>query len=145
MLSQPRRFALVLTGLALFVLAAPANASDTMLDLVQELAAQPAPSSSTARPARTPRCRPGRTRADRGARASCQVKDHRAAGKAKAGKPHKAKKDRRRPGRPDRRSARATRSKLTAAARGSGRIDVIDMSGPVSYDDRPAIATKTGL
>ena len=154
MLRNARRLGSLTTallGLALVGIAAPAHASDTMLDLVHELVAQPAPAapSFSLAPAHAKRCTSGRARAGR-AKVSCQVKAVRAgkvarAGKAKAGKAHKAQKDRHGAGRAGRRSPLAARLKLTAAARGSGRIDVIDMSGPVSSNDRPAIAVKTGL
>jgi hypothetical protein len=141
MLSIARPFGTLLTGLALVIFAAPAAASDSMLDLVHELAAQPTAAAATSivAPARAKRCSSSRARAGQArGKASCQVK----AGKVNKAKDHRARKVHRRA---KRRLRRSERLKLNAAARGSGRIDVIDMSGPVSFDDRPAIATKSGL
>jgi hypothetical protein len=140
MLSIARRFRSLLTGLALVLLAAPAAASDSMLDLVHELAAQPPAAAATfVAPARAKRCSSSRARAGEArGKATCQVK----AGKVSKAKDAKSRKVHRRA---KRRLRRSERLKLNAAARGSGRIDVIDMSGPVSFDDRPAIATKSGL
>jgi hypothetical protein len=139
-MSSLKRPLIVLVACSLFIVLAPAaQASDTMLDLVRELGAQPAPAAAkrTAKAAvkvsaaKRPRCTPaGATSRIRKAAHAAKARKaiHRAHGRRMA-----------------RRQMMRLPRHLSAAALGSGRVDVIDMSGPISLDERPAIAAKSGL
>jgi hypothetical protein len=108
--------ALLLAALA--PLAAPAVAhADAVTELVRSVATAPAPTHAARRPKH-------------------KTARHRAAGKARVRRPapaiHRGRRSR--PG-----------TGLTAAQRGSGRVDTLDASGPVSVGDGPAIEAKGDL
>jgi hypothetical protein len=109
-----RRLAMLATTFVLLAGSGPARASDSMLDLVRELGAQAAPAAISGG---QPRCGGHRRRS------------HRQRSWARPARRHRV---------------RRSGARLTAAGRGSGRIDVIDISGPVSTDDRPGIERKPG-
>lgn len=118
--SLPRILPLLALLTPLFVIP-PAHA-DFASDLVLQLAAE-APRPTAERSAKTSRARKSIARR----------------GKAPRGK-------KRRPIASIRRGQRGTKAiKLTAEQRGSGRIDVLDASGPVPLAEAPAIEAKTGF
>jgi hypothetical protein len=123
---------MVLASAWLVLAPAPARADslvvDSMLQLVREIAAEPVsrPTVKT-------------SKAGAAERRRC------AAGKPAGAKRHKARTDRRSPRSRHKRGPAHPRVHLTAAARGSGRIDVIDAGGPVSVAEHPAIEAKPGL
>lgn len=136
MVRSASRLSTVLVGLIFLALAPVAQAdtmADTMMDLVRELGAQPPGSGGNAgdnpgvvrAATAVPRCR---------ARKVVRVRRLRR---------HRVRVRREPSHQPP--PARHAALGRTARPPRSGRIDIIDASGPVSSDDRPAIAVKTGL
>jgi hypothetical protein len=141
-MSRFTRLCTLVGGLFFFGLS-PLAQADTMLDLVREMGAQKAPASAdgvTTTTKASRRCRARKARALK-ARAH-KARRHRA---VHAGRRGVHRNVARSAPRSARRLAQRLALRLTAQQRGSGRIDVIDAGGPISFDSRPAIEAKPGL
>ncbi len=122
----PRMFGRLATAatlaLALVAMATPAQA-DGMLDLVTAVGGQETSPTGAGRSVRGAKRQISKTVRKRLAGSQRKVRVARSTASAHA----------------------AILKQLSRAERGSGRIDVIDASGPASYDGRPAIEPKRGL